>query len=639
MGNSDDNEKVVHQPLEHGLKTIEDIFTANEKILKELNPISTVSITYKREEYSLPSHNKFLHVAWNKIYLITIQAKKLKIELMANFVPIEVKECTHIFNDKSGKKPLKYYLATLKNASGKIEKDVEISNNSKSDNKQFQTALNESYNDFSIYANEAVFKAFISEFISPKVASTVTLYTNAGRTPDGNILYENALVRPNEIIWADKDGYIKTGENTYVKIVESTNYLPKLTKSEKTGTEIAKDLMLNIKESWSNNVVLPLMVLGNMVMAIFYDDFIKRFGAPTLILYGSSGSGKSTLVVVGLAIFGLTKEALTSGGSTAKSNEFFCSKYNCLNVCIDDVKAETLKSSNFITLVKGMYKGIPRTKMLPYGRGVEYIHTCSPLAYSTNETLPDLRELINRLNVVEIFGNNFDADKFKYHEFDNSNQNNLKELSLILPEFLKYTKESILAMYERNFEVLKNNVKDTQKRVISNIAYAYTGAQMLSYISDVEFENLEEKVITYAQEQVEKYENIETPVDKLIQEFIVLYNSNEALKDIDFKVVGPTDNGEYHLRFHKATLIAKINNYFRFDKSKQIDEKSFTSYLEHDERNRTPKGGVTVRLGEEKSQKNSVSIDITDIEELTGVSCNFSLSTMPAEDLTKGNNM
>lgn len=145
--------------------------------------------------------------------------------------------------------------------------------------------------------------------------------------------------------------------------------------------------------------------------------------------------------------------------------------------------------------------------MLPYGRGVEYIHTCSPLAYSTNETLPDLRELINRLNVVEIFGNNFDADKFKYHEFDNSNQNNLKELSLILPEFLKYTKESILAMYERNFEVLKNNVKDTQKRVISNIAYAYTGAQMLSYISGVEFENLEEKVITYAQEQVEKYEN------------------------------------------------------------------------------------------------------------------------------------
>lgn len=49
MGNSDDKEKVVHQPLEHGLKTIEDIFTANEKILKELNPISTVSITTKEK--------------------------------------------------------------------------------------------------------------------------------------------------------------------------------------------------------------------------------------------------------------------------------------------------------------------------------------------------------------------------------------------------------------------------------------------------------------------------------------------------------------------------------------------------------------------------------------------------------------
>ncbi len=80
------------------------------------------------------------------------------------------------------------------------------------------------------------------------------------------------------------------------------------------------------------------------------------------------------------------KEALTSGGSTAKSNEYFCSKYNGMNVCIDDVKGETLASSNFTALVKGVYKGVPRTKMLPYGKGVEYINTCSPLAYLTNES-------------------------------------------------------------------------------------------------------------------------------------------------------------------------------------------------------------------------------------------------------------
>lgn len=65
------------------------------------------------------------------------------------------------------------------------------------------------------------------------------------------------------------------------------------------------------------------------------------------------------------------------------------------------------------------------------------IHICSPMAYSTNESLPDLKEVINRLNVVEIFGKVFKADKFKYHEIDKGNNDNLKELSLILPEFLK----------------------------------------------------------------------------------------------------------------------------------------------------------------------------------------------------------
>ena len=92
-------------------------------------------------------------------------------------------------------------------------------------------------------------------------------------------------------------------------------------------------------------------------MAIYYNEFIKRYGAPTLILFGDTGTGKSTLVTVGLAIFGLSKEAMTSGGSTPTSSEYFCARYNCCNVAIDDVKGETLVSSNFISLVKGIYKG------------------------------------------------------------------------------------------------------------------------------------------------------------------------------------------------------------------------------------------------------------------------------------------
>lgn len=55
-------------------------------------------------------------------------------------------------------------------------------------------------------------------------------------------------------------------------------------------------------------------------------------------------------------------------------------KYNGMIIGIDDIKGQTLNSENFTTLVKGAYKAIPRRRMLPYGRGIEYIHICSPMA-------------------------------------------------------------------------------------------------------------------------------------------------------------------------------------------------------------------------------------------------------------------
>ena len=395
-------------------------------------------------------------------------------------------------------------------------------------------------NDFSINMNEATFKTFVAQYISPLVAEKLTLYVNAGLIDNNKFIYENALVTSEGINWADEDGYIKTGKNTSVKITKATHCLPKLFKSGKSGKQVTNELITNIKECWSENIALPMLVLGHMVMAIYYNEFIKRYGAPTLILFGDTGTGKSTLVTVGLAIFGLSKEAMTSGGSTPTSSEYFCARYNCCNVAIDDVKGETLVSSNFISLVKGIYKGIPRTKMTSYGKEVKYINTCSPLAYSTNEPLPDLKEVINRMNIVEIFGKVFKADKFNYHEF---NKDNLAELSLILPELLKYPVKNVLALYEKVFAILEDNVDDIQKRVINNLAYAYTGALLLKHIGDIEIADLQEKVIKFAKEQVENYEDIKTPVDRVLSEILILQQVGFIQYDSHFRVMPVEYNG------------------------------------------------------------------------------------------------
>ena len=524
---------------------------------------------------------------------------KINITLKANFIVTDVKECTLIHNDKSGKIPQKYYLITLKNSKGKVEKDVEIANNSKSDYKQFQSDINSRYNDYAVNMSESEFKTFVAEFISPKIADNALIYTNAGVLEQGQFLYENALATKDGIIWADENGYIKTGEKTYIKIAESTHYLPKLAKSVKTGKEITKALIENIVECWSEDIVLPMITLGHMVMSLYYDEFVKRYGVPTLILFGETGTGKSTLVTVGLSIFGLSRDALTSGGSTAKSNEYFASRYNGMNVCIDDVKGQTLNSQNFTALVKGAYKGLPRTRMLPYGKGIEYVHICSPMAYSTNDTLPDLKEFLNRLNIVEIFGKVFKSDKFKYHEVDKGNSENLRELSLILPELLKYSIKDVVEIYDNIFEVLESNVVDTQKRVINNLAYAYTGILLLFSISGVHINTLEEKIIDYAKKQVKKYEEVKNIVDKLLTEISVLHELEVIHNTTHFRIsTEKIDSGQEELQIHfnKDVMLSIINKYYAHDKSKQINDDLFKSYAKNHPRYR---GNKTVRFKEE----------------------------------------
>lgn len=578
--------------------------------------------------------------------MVEVKKGKIVISLKANFIVTDVKECTLVYNDKSGKPSLKYYLVTLKNANGKIEKDVEIANNSKSDYKQFQADINSRYNDFAVNMSESEFKAFVAQFISPKVASNALIYTNAGTLEQGKFLYKNALATRDGIIWADENGYIKTGEKNYIKIVESTHYLPKLAESNKTGKEITKELIEYIVECWSDDIALPMLTLGHMVMSIYYDEFVKRYGVPTLILFGETGTGKSTLVTVGLSIFGLSRDALTSGGSTAKSNEYFSSKYNGINVCIDDVKGQTLTSSNFTALVKGAYKAIPRTRMLPYGRGVEYVHICSPMAYSTNENLPDLKEVINRLNIIEIFGKVFKAEKFKYHEVDKGNNENLKELSLILPEFLKYSIQDVLDIYDTAFAILENtNIQDTQKRIINNIAYAYTGIFLLLEISGVQIDDLEQKITEYAKQQIEQYENIKTPVEKLLSAIITLTKLNQLEYGTHFKIADVEVNGtlETHIRFNKDVVLSVINKFYAFDKSMRIDTDSFLRYAQN--HNRFRGNNKSVRYDDNKNKVvSSICFDITGIGDFANIAKNGVVMPTPANEIktnleTRSNNM
>ena len=151
----------INNPIDMGKKTIEEIFNQNKKLLNAVTFISKATISYNSGECVLSNQNKFLLQKWNKTFVVEKKKGKLQIQLLSNFVVTNVRECTLVYNDKSNKKPHKYYIVSLKNDKGSVEKDVEIAYNSKSDVKQFETTVNSLYTGFQVCMSEAEFKTFI----------------------------------------------------------------------------------------------------------------------------------------------------------------------------------------------------------------------------------------------------------------------------------------------------------------------------------------------------------------------------------------------------------------------------------------------------------------------------------------------
>ena len=609
----DNNKKLipmVQSPVDLGKKDINDILDSYRNSIKNLTLMDTIDIHFDAEAYQMPFKKKFFFCVNSQIYMISVLKDKIKVSVVADFVVKDVWECIHVFNNKSNRKPLKYYLLTLQNSSNKVERNISIAGVSKSDAKKFQETISNSCHEFFINMKDDVFKCFFSDMVAQQVTSTVTIYENAGIIESGKFLYANALATPSGVAWADKEGFIEIETNKYIKLAEGQKCAPHLLKSDKSGKDIAHALIQNLQECWGDKLFLALFVLGQMAMAIFFEQYAKRMGVPTMIIYGDTASGKTTLQHLGISIFGFSENFLISGGSTAKSNEYLSANYNGVFIAIDDVKGTTLTSSNFTSLVKEVYSASPRTKMKAFGKEIEYINTCSPIVLSTNEALPNLLEVVNRLNIVQIFGKAFKSDLFHYHV---GQEDNLKELVLILPELIKIPFDSVDTIYNDITQLLKEKTSLTEYRIINNLAYAYTGTQLLLKVADFSIDGLNEQFIEYAKKQGTEYSETKNIVDRVLAEIPMLYTVGQIEKGKHFKVQTQKNGkyeGEHWVCFNKGILISILNKYYSHDKSKYIDEDQFTRYAKNHKRYRDTK---TVDFNGHKTH--SFCLDITGLNE------------------------
>ena len=603
---NEDNSVEIKSPIDFVKKPWWESLDEHSVKISNLNYMEEYSYIFD-EKYALPPKSKFLIEKYGMILSVCFNNEKLKFRKLTNFIIKEASTVKYIYNDKSRNKDYVYYVITLEDNKGYKNINIEIEGNAKSDYLKFQETLNFADNNFQIMCTQREFKTLFEKFIQPKLNSKVILvYENCGKIKPNTFLGGDFLIENGNIYRVNEDGLIPTSqENVFIKVNDKRAFkLPKLSSSSKSAQVIAKDFIQNIVDSWGINYHQALLVIGHMVMGLYFDRFVTpTMGVPVLIIAGISGCGKSTLVQNGISIFGLSEDFLIAGNSTVLGQNFISSSINGVNICVDDLSDRTLTSESFGDSMKRLFKAIPRVKRTNFGKNVHMEYSCSQIVYSTNSALPEIPELENRANLITMVNNSLDTDKYQYLS---EHRENTEELSLLLPELLKFDEDYVMALHNELKNEIKSSAEDNvMARIPHNIAYMWTGLTLLCEIAGVELKNIKEDIIKFTNESIEHYKSIPSPVDILINGLLTLKNHNAIIENQHYKI--RKDNDRIYLYFHKDTLLEAYNKFFK-DSDRKIRRNIFNNYLKFDKR--IIDNSHTMNYG--GNRKNSIVLDITD---------------------------
>ncbi len=631
----------INRPDELLLKPITDLFKENKELFRFKNYRDTINLTVNKE-YKIPFPFPPFMVFDDCIYSTKLKGSKLSIKLAAGFTVQNARYIRYITNPENFKEDELYIAITLKCYNGKIIEDILLKSNAKYDEKEFQKALGSRSNYALVNLNTAELKTFMQIYIFPLLDKEYRIYKKAGLIEPQTFLCKNCLIYNGETYYADNDSFIRHPfENCYVKISDDFEYSPPILYfSEKNGKTVAYELLRNYCESLGENLYLHLFILGHMSMGLHYKSFTKdKLGAPIPLICGVTSAGKSVTSFNGISIFGLNEDLMASGDSTLYGQEGIANAFIGVSLITDDLSESILESRKFSSNIKKLFKSSKRYRRKDKGQKGEKIEANSQVGYSTNGALPEIPELINRSNIYTFLKGTIDENKFQYFP---ENAEKCKELSLILVELLKYSKNDVLKIHTSLLNVLKEKFpQPVYSRILHNVAYMWTGITILEEIADYKIPGLVEAVANYTKMSINKVKTIPTPVDLFLQGLLIMKHQEIIRKDRDYIIKEPqeTESGFIELRFHKETLLNIYNNFFRNDAKYKLNVQVFSNYLSVDKRLLE---STTQRYLEENGKRgkgyNSTVLNITDWEDVldfAGVSVHEQIKAMDYSEFQK----
>lgn len=589
-----DNEPKIIETQEDSINSPEQLLLkpSNELLKKHLdrilasNYMDSVYIKYE-PEYRKPKNSKDLKEVGNIICLVKQEKNAIKATKSSNY---RVKDTINIvkkYNNKSGKKDEMSCEMSVVTDKGREINGIELKDKAKYNADAHQGALSASSNYLQLaISNLKDFKTYYEKFIGKRLNKTVIQCENAGGIASQQFLGKDFFIDKDKIYYADETGYIPTSNpDVYITANKNRPYqLPKLSKSLKSAQQVCSDFLKNTYDCYGKNGVSALLVIGQIVMGLFFDYFLKKnIGIPLLIICGVSSSGKTTLIQNGIAIFGMGDDFLIAGDSTANGRQYIAQSINNVACPVDDVFEAVLNSKKLGAKIKSSYRATPKIRMRAFGQEPDLCQICSQVIYTANGNIPQIQELVNRANVISINDTSLDTENYRYLD---ENAKNREELSLILPELIKYAPEEVFETYKQLKEVLKESLEKINNRILSNVAFMWTGLVLLQEIAGISIDNLDEGIIEHAKNVAEDYKNLPTPIDTFLEGLLIMKNLDAIRQGVHYDIKEPqdTDDGSTLLVFHKETLRTIYNDFFAKDSDRKIDKAVFNRYLGCDSR-------------------------------------------------------
>ena len=172
-------------------------------------------------------------------------------------------------------------------------------------------------------------------------------------------------------------------------------------------------------------------------------------------------------------------------------------------------------------------------------------------------------EIFNRMLFLNADNLTFSPDDFKY--FGRSRE----ELSCILPYILKYSPDEVKNKHEIIKKELKSQYVNGSDRMLSQIAIALIGYQILSEIANTKLAFPHDKLNQYVTDCISRFKSYKNPIEKLLDAFpVLIWNGNISYGNQYFV---SQDDGKIILKFHKVAVFKAYNKYFIEDKSEKIN--------------------------------------------------------------------